>query len=99
MKTLTIFGFLLVCVALTWLGMNQQETNTHLRALVDENRKLTEAVSKATLEAQASRALPAQGQASLAAPRPVPNDDLPPPGTTPRLRPMTRPSGLAPGTD
>ena len=90
MKTLTIFGFVLVCVTLAWLGMNQQETNSHLRALVAENRKLTEALSKTAASSQTSQA------AVLPQPRP-PEDQFFPNRASRRALTLTRPSGLNPG--
>jgi hypothetical protein len=88
MRILTIFGFLLVCVSLAWLGLNQQETNTHLRALVAENRKLTDTLAKQGAALEAAQAA-AQSRAVEA--RPFSNRNL-----GGRLS-LTRPSGLSPG--
>src|SRR4051794_32288227 len=88
MRFLTISGFLLVCVALAWLGVNQQETNAYLRTLVAENRKLSDTLAK---QGAALEAANAAAQARAVEARPFSNRNL-----GGRLS-LTRPSGLIPG--
>src|SRR6478609_8238498 len=89
MRTLIISGFLLVVLVLAWLGFNQQETNSYLRALVVENRKLTEALTNATQVAHTAQAAPVL--------RPVPEGQVSPNPTPGNSLSFTRPAGRLPG--